>query len=258
MKWVDLCQLKDNNMKLFGMKWKYNIENYHGFDKQIIACQKLKCGWSYNNQQIIECPNHSDIISGRGLDIMKHPGNSLLRSIVDSKLNEYINLHSNRETTKLTFDIVHLLKNKYRVRFLKEETIESNGKLGCWFEIPDDQARLKVRVSFRDKIKKVQQQQQQQTQPRIPCNQQQHQTQLLSPSPLTQPPILMMAHIDVHHHHHYDHQQIQHQQQQQDQDDTDSSTSMFVSMTGVSSGCGCGSSVGSSSTTTYTGKKHQL
>merc|ERR1712194_614033 len=124
---------------------------------------------------------------------------------------------------KLTFDIVHLLKKKHRVRFLKEETIESEGKLGCWFEITDEQARLKVRVIFRDKIK-VQQQQQQQQQPQPKMNQQQQQqqqTQLLQSPPPMQSPILMP-------------QQIQHQQ---DQEGTDSSTSMFVSMTGGSSGC---------------------
>merc|ERR1712238_577689 len=40
---------------------------------------------------IIHCPKHSDIVSGRGL--MKNPGNQLFRSIVASKLDDYLNLN---------------------------------------------------------------------------------------------------------------------------------------------------------------------
>jgi len=160
IEWVDLCQLKDNNLKLFGVKWKYNIQNYHGFNKQIIACQKLNIHCGYN-QQIIECPKHSDILSGRGYGVNRHPGNTVLMSIVMSNLDEYMNSDSYKKTKKLTWDVVQLLKTKYSVRFLKEETEETNGNLGCWIEISDEEARLKVRYVFRDQVRKLKSQQMQ-------------------------------------------------------------------------------------------------
>jgi len=139
-KWLKLCQLKESNIKSCGKKWKHLGNDCH--------------------QQIIECPNHSDIISGRGMDLMRHPGNTVLRSIVVSKLDEYIGMKKYKETIKLTLAVVHLLKNKYGARFLKEESIETNGKLGCWVEVSDEEARIKVRIAFRDKSKRQQSQQQ--------------------------------------------------------------------------------------------------
>ena len=69
------------------------------------------------------------------------------------------------DITKFTWDIVHLLQNKYSVRFLKEKTIESNGNLGCWVEVSNENTRLKVRVAFRDQVKRQQSQQSQLLQP---------------------------------------------------------------------------------------------
>ena len=140
-RFLQLCQLKESNIKLCGKEWKY----YNGYDQQ----------------QIIECPKHSDILSGRGMGTMHHPGNAVFRNIVTSKLEAYVELKSNEEKIKFTLDVVHLLKNQYGARFLKEEMIESNGKLGCWIEVPDEAARIKVRISFRDKIKQQQWEQQQ-------------------------------------------------------------------------------------------------
>ena len=80
-KWLQLCQLKESSKKSYGTEWKY----YGG----------------YNQQQIVERPNHSDILSGRGAAIMNHPGNLVLRSIVVSKLDEYLNMKSSLETTIL-------------------------------------------------------------------------------------------------------------------------------------------------------------
>merc|ERR1719491_1082857 len=52
-KWLKLCQLKESNLKLYGKKWKCYDENHgHG---------------NVGHKQVIECPNHSDIISGRGM-----------------------------------------------------------------------------------------------------------------------------------------------------------------------------------------------
>mmetsp|Transcript_11828 Transcript_11828/g.11545 ORF Transcript_11828/g.11545 Transcript_11828/m.11545 type:complete len:261 (-) Transcript_11828:142-924(-) len=209
-RFLQLCQLKESNMKLFGKEWK--------------------CYGGYDQQQIIECLNHADVLSGRGKDVMNHPGNTVLRSIVDSKLDEYINMKSKGEKMKLTLAVVHFLKNQYGARFLKEETIESNGKLGCWIEVPDEQARLKVRVAFRDKIKVKQPRQSDK-----PKQSQQQQTELLM-----SPQMMMMATTDNN-----DNRQIQQGHR--------SSKSMFLSMAGSSSG---GASCSSCSTST--GKKRPL
>ena len=138
-RWLQLCQLKESNIKSCGTDWKH----YGGYDQP----------------QIIECPNHTDILSGRGTDVMNHPGNTVLRSIVVAKLDEYINMKSNEEKIKLTLAVVHLLKNNYSARFLFKETTQTNGNLGCWVEISNKEARLKVRLAFRDKIKHQQLQQ---------------------------------------------------------------------------------------------------
>merc|ERR1719491_28278 len=71
IKWLKLCQLKESNIKSYGKNWKCYNENYHGND---------------GHKQIIECPNHSDVLSGRGYNIHKYPGNAVFRSVVASKL----------------------------------------------------------------------------------------------------------------------------------------------------------------------------
>eukprot|EP00536_Pseudo-nitzschia_multiseries_P000826 jgi/Psemu1/95895/gw1.10.5.1 len=121
LKWLELCRLKEESLK---------NNNGRKFDT------------------IIECPNQMDILFGRGRPIMRHPGNAILRSIVESKLEEYMNAKNKKETTDVTWSVVRILKGKYGARFLKEENIESNG-LG-WVEVLNETARQKVRIAFRD------------------------------------------------------------------------------------------------------------
>jgi len=238
-KWLELCLLKESNMKSCDMKWKcYGKNDRPNFDgPQMI---------------IIECPNHSDILSGRGMNVMKHPGNALLRSIVASKVDEYVKLKAHVDIIKFTLGVVHLLKNKYAARFLKEETVESNGKLGCWIEISDEAARIKVRISFRDKTK---QQELQQKSNQEQQQQQHQQNQSLITPPVQSPIMVMGSTTNIYNtlNNNNNNQQIQ-QHQQVDKEDHDSSVSMFLSMTGGSncSRCDCGRG------NTGTGKKHQL
>ena len=124
-KWLQLCQLKEDSLKKYGYK----------FDR------------------IIECPNNKDILFGRGRPIMRHPGNAIMRNIVQSKLEEYSNSRSKKESILVTWDVVRLLKGKYGARFLKEENGENNG-LG-WVEVSNDTARSKVRIAFRDARTKI-------------------------------------------------------------------------------------------------------
>lgn len=119
-KWLEFRRLKEECLKQHG----------HKFDR------------------IIECPKHTDVLFGRGRPIMRHPGNAVLRSIVQMKLEEYASAKSKKETTDVTWDVVRTLKGKYGVRFLKEENIANSG-LG-WVEVSNEIARQKVRIAFRD------------------------------------------------------------------------------------------------------------
>mmetsp|Transcript_77253 Transcript_77253/g.156819 ORF Transcript_77253/g.156819 Transcript_77253/m.156819 type:complete len:760 (-) Transcript_77253:1179-3458(-) len=124
-KWMQLCRLKEESLKNDGRK----------FDR------------------IVECPQQTDVLFGRGRPIMRHPGNAVLRSVVQSKLEEYASAKSKKETTDVTWEVVRTLKGQYGARFLKEENIENDG-LG-WIEVSNETARQKVRIAFRDLRTKI-------------------------------------------------------------------------------------------------------
>ena len=119
-KWLELRRLKEDSLKNHGRQ----------FDP------------------IIECPNQSDVLFGRGRPIMRHPGNAVLRNVVQLKLEEYASAKSKKQTTDVTWEVVRTLKGKFGARFLKEENIENSG-LG-WIEVSNETARQKVRIAFRD------------------------------------------------------------------------------------------------------------
>jgi len=123
-KWLEFRCMKEESLKMQG----------HKFDR------------------IIECPNQTDVLFGRGRPIMRHPGNAVLRSIVQLKLEEYANAKSKKETTDVTWEVVRTLKGKYGARFLKEENIANS--LG-WIEVSNEIARQKVRIAFRDLRTKI-------------------------------------------------------------------------------------------------------
>lgn len=125
LKWLELRRLKEDSLKNHGRQ----------FDR------------------IIECPNQSDVLFGRGRPIMRHPGNAVLRSVVQLKLEEYASAKSKKQTTDVTWEVVRTLKGKFGARFLKEENIENSG-LG-WIEVSNETARQKVRIAFRDLRTKI-------------------------------------------------------------------------------------------------------
>lgn len=88
-KWIELCKIKDNNHAKYGRDWN-------------------------TDQQIIECPRHSDILAGRGRPIMLHSGNAVLRYVIETKLEEYCNLQSNTEATEFTWNVLRTLKDTDR------------------------------------------------------------------------------------------------------------------------------------------------
>jgi len=129
LKWLEFCRLKEDSTTKYGGGPGGN-GNRKRFDK------------------IIECPNQEDVLFGRGRPIMRHPGNIFLRNIVQSKVDEYSNAKSKKGATDVTWSVVRMLKGKFGTRFLKEESMESDG-LG-WIEVSNDIARQKVRAAFRD------------------------------------------------------------------------------------------------------------
>jgi len=103
--------------------------------------------------------NDSDILCGRGLAIMNHPGNNVLNCIINSKLDVYRDLKTYHPKVKLTKDVVQLLKQKHGARFLTEvrpttTTGDGTSKVpASWIEVSDQEARIKVRIAFRDRPK---------------------------------------------------------------------------------------------------------
>jgi hypothetical protein len=92
----------------------------------------------------IECPMIKDVLFGRGWPIMKHPGNVILRNIVNSKLEEYQKEKTKRGKTQIAYFVVCMVKqNGNGGRFLKEDS-------GWWIEVSNDMARQKVSIAFRD------------------------------------------------------------------------------------------------------------
>jgi hypothetical protein len=92
----------------------------------------------------IECPMMKDVLFGRGWPIMKHPGNVMLRNIIDSKLEEYQNEKTKRGKTLIAYAVVYMIKQEgIGGKFLKEDS-------GWWVEVSNDMARQKVSIAFRD------------------------------------------------------------------------------------------------------------
>jgi len=92
----------------------------------------------------IECPMINDVLFGRGWPIMKHPGNGVLRHIINSKLEEYLNEKTKRGKTLIAYSVVFMVKQQEDGgRFLKEDS-------GWWVEVSNEMARHKVSIAFRD------------------------------------------------------------------------------------------------------------
>ena len=115
-RWLELCSAKEENPKL--------------------------------RKRIIECPNYSDVLFGRGQIVMNHPGNIMFRDLIQSKLDVYKNVQSKKESTQWTWEVLRMLKNEYGARFLKEERIGND--IFVWVEVSNETARTKVRIAFRD------------------------------------------------------------------------------------------------------------
>ena len=83
---------------------------------------------------------------------MRHPGNAVLRNVIEQKMEEYASAKSKKQTTDVTWEVVRILKGDYGARFLKEENVDTS--LG-WIEVSNEIARQKVRIAFRDLRTKI-------------------------------------------------------------------------------------------------------
>ena len=99
-------------------------------------------------EKIIDCPNNSDILCGRGRNYLSHPGNVMFRNFIQSNLQMHANIKSRKEMTQWTWDLFRTLRQEYGARFLKEENIGRN--ITTWVEVSNDVARMKIPVAFRD------------------------------------------------------------------------------------------------------------
>lgn len=95
----------------------------------------------------IHQPERYDVLLGRGRGHVSNPGNKRLQIAVNMHKDRYNSPSTSRaEKTKITTDIVHFIKScgGEQGRFLKY-----HGIMGCWFEVEDEVARLKVSQALR-------------------------------------------------------------------------------------------------------------
>jgi hypothetical protein len=109
----------------------------------VLRCSKEEARRSGTEFHGIECPEHKDLLFGRGRPIMRHPGNALLRNLLQARYQEYDEAPTRTEKTKIAWSIVCQLQQS-SCRFLKEDPI------GYWVEVSSEIARQKVSVAFRD------------------------------------------------------------------------------------------------------------
>jgi len=104
---------------------------------------------SSSRRRLVECPSQSDVLLGRGKVIMYHPGNIVFRHYIDFKLESYTKLRTKKDSVHWTRGVVQSFQKQYDARFLREERIDGTDFM-AWVEVPNDVARNKVRIAFRD------------------------------------------------------------------------------------------------------------
>eukprot|EP00980_Cylindrotheca_fusiformis_P029225 scaffold22759_cov98-Cylindrotheca_fusiformis.AAC.2 len=90
----------------------------------------------------VDLPSNNDVLWGRGNQIYRHPGNRLLRELVENNNGEYNRLWKDGKT-KLAHRIVAAVHG-FSGRFLKLDK-----ESGVWVEVTDSEAREKVAHRFR-------------------------------------------------------------------------------------------------------------
>ena len=100
----------------------------------------------------VECPYHEDILFGKGLSAMKHPGNMGFRRLLEEKYNLYnYDLYPDQHIkAKIAMEIVQEIK-RGSGRFLKEaETDQGKMGSGLLVAVNDKVALQKFKTALRD------------------------------------------------------------------------------------------------------------
>ena len=97
--------------------------------------------------EFIECPRHEDCLFGRGRNIMKHPGNVAMRSMLEGKRDRYA-CAAHQKKSEIAWEVVNEIKTGGG-RFLKELDT------GLFILVDDETARKKISIAFRDLKNKV-------------------------------------------------------------------------------------------------------
>ena len=97
--------------------------------------------------QFVECPHHEDCLFGRGRNVMKHPGNVAMRSMLGEKRERYA-CAAHQKKAEIAWEVVNEIKMGGG-RFLKELDI------GIYKLVDDETARKKISIAFRDLKNKV-------------------------------------------------------------------------------------------------------
>ena len=114
-----------------------------GDTSQVVGMEAVKIFRS----EFVECPRHEDCLFGRGRNIMKHPGNVAMRSMLEGKRDRYA-CAAHQKKSEIAWEVVNEIKTGGG-RFLKELDT------GLYTLVDDETARKKISIAFRDLKNKV-------------------------------------------------------------------------------------------------------
>lgn len=93
-------------------------------------------------ESIVECPRAEDCLFGKGMPIMKHPGNVEMRRLLEPRYERY-EAAEYRDKAAIAWEVVNEIKGGSG-RFLKEDPD------GWFVQVSDELARQKISIAFRD------------------------------------------------------------------------------------------------------------
>jgi hypothetical protein len=131
--WVDLRRKLETNV--LEPRWKTpgsfgsNVDSSYSFVNDIILC-----------------PMQEDVLFGKGKPIMRHAGNVTMRNLVELWWGEYEVADYSHKPNIAWRILFHV--QRFGGRFLKEHPD------GWFMEVEDDDARRKISIALRDRVKK--------------------------------------------------------------------------------------------------------
>ncbi|EED94864.1 predicted protein [Thalassiosira pseudonana CCMP1335] len=98
----------------------------------------------------ISCPNHTDVLLGRGVSTNRHPGNESFRDIVKEHVDVYA-----RSTKKEKMLISRSIVNRVRTQFYPPgRFLEKDLATGLWSDVGDRRACEKTAQALRDIVQR--------------------------------------------------------------------------------------------------------